>query len=157
MKTVILFVVSPLCYLYDDPVELYIVFRTLYTKYFYKLHNISPDEEVWRTISYINAFILPGHHFSVYNLWENPARKRAPAIPEADVNWSVAVSTSWHPSEVVFLRLQLAFRWLLRAFSGYLAAEQVLLLWDRVIAWDSLEIMAGELATYRHYCFHTFW
>ncbi|KAH9283064.1 TBC1 domain family member 19 [Echinococcus granulosus] len=38
--------------------------------------------------------------------------------------------------------LQIAFRWLLRGFSGYLAVEQVLLLWDRVLAWDSIEILA---------------
>ena len=39
-------------------------------------------------------------------------------------------------------RLRLAFKWLIRAFSGYLASEQVLLLWDRVLAYNSTDILA---------------
>lgn len=30
----------------------------------------------------------------------------------------------------------------MRAFSGYLSSDQVLLLWDRVLAYNSLEILA---------------
>uniref|UniRef100_A0A0V0J5L0 TBC1 domain family member 19 n=1 Tax=Schistocephalus solidus TaxID=70667 RepID=A0A0V0J5L0_SCHSO len=37
--------VSPLCYLYDDPVQLYIVFRQMYMNYFHRLHIISDDPE----------------------------------------------------------------------------------------------------------------
>ncbi|CAH8545410.1 unnamed protein product [Schistosoma bovis] len=33
----------PLCYLYDDPVTLYVTFRQLYIRYFYKLHTISDE------------------------------------------------------------------------------------------------------------------
>ncbi|KAF7248443.1 TBC1 domain family member 19 [Paragonimus skrjabini miyazakii] len=35
--------VLSLCYLYDDPVMLYMVFRELYIRYFHKLHTISND------------------------------------------------------------------------------------------------------------------
>ncbi|VDP14917.1 unnamed protein product [Echinostoma caproni] len=38
--------VLPLCYLYDDPVTLYVIFRQLYIRYFYKLHTISNDLSV---------------------------------------------------------------------------------------------------------------
>jgi len=31
----------------------------------------------------------------------------------------------------------------MRAFSGYLASNQLLALWDRILAYDSLEILAG--------------
>jgi hypothetical protein len=33
----------------------------------------------------------------------------------------------------------------MRAFSGYLASNQLLALWDRILAYDSLEILAGTL------------
>jgi len=31
----------------------------------------------------------------------------------------------------------------MRAFSGYLASNQLLALWDRILAYDSLEILAS--------------
>ncbi|KAF5394451.1 hypothetical protein PHET_11482 [Paragonimus heterotremus] len=37
------YLVLSLCYLYDDPVMLYMVFRELYIRYFHKLHTISND------------------------------------------------------------------------------------------------------------------
>ncbi|KAH8877100.1 TBC1 domain family member 19 [Schistosoma japonicum] len=38
--------------------------------------------------------------------------------------------------------VRFAFKWLMRAFSGFLAPDQVLLLWDRILGFDSLEILA---------------
>lgn len=40
-------------------------------------------------------------------------------------------------------RLRIAFKWMMRAFSGYLASNQLLALWDRILAYDSLEILSG--------------
>ena len=40
-------------------------------------------------------------------------------------------------------RLRIAFKWMVRAFSGYLSTDQLLLLWDRILGYDSLEIVAG--------------
>ena len=40
-------------------------------------------------------------------------------------------------------RLRVAFKWMMRAFSGYLASNQLLALWDRILAYDSLEILSG--------------
>ncbi|VDK33326.1 unnamed protein product [Taenia asiatica] len=108
--------VSPLCYLYDDPVELYAVFRELYIRYFHKLHTITDDEE------------------SILSLCITFERILLEKEPQLVLH---LVSIGAPP-------LQIAFRWLLRGFSGYLAAEQVLLLWDRILAWDSLEIIASE-------------
>lgn len=42
-------------------------------------------------------------------------------------------------------RLRIAFKWMVRAFSGYLSTDQLLLLWDRILGYDSLEVVAGEL------------
>lgn len=44
----------------------------------------------------------------------------------------------------LFIRLRIAFKWLMRAFSGYLASNQLLSLWDRILAYDSLEILPGR-------------
>lgn len=38
-------------------------------------------------------------------------------------------------------RVRLAFKWIMRAFSGHLPPEQVLFLWDLILAYDSLEIL----------------
>ncbi|RXN35441.1 TBC1 domain family member 19 [Labeo rohita] len=38
--------------------------------------------------------------------------------------------------------LRIAFKWIVRAFSGYLSTDQLLLLWDRILGYDSLEIVA---------------
>lgn len=34
---------------------------------------------------------------------------------------------------------------MVRAFSGYLATDQLLLLWDRILGYNSLEILAGNI------------
>ena len=36
--------------------------------------------------------------------------------------------------------LRLVFRWMMRGFSGHLPPEQLLYLWDLVIAYDSMEV-----------------
>ncbi|KAI0232518.1 TBC1 domain family member 19 [Lamellibrachia satsuma] len=47
----------------------------------------------------------------------------------------------FHLKTVGIQPLKIAFKWLIRAFSGYLASEQVLLLWDRILAYNTLEIL----------------
>ncbi|KAM7538315.1 hypothetical protein Aperf_G00000069272 [Anoplocephala perfoliata] len=106
--------ISPLCYLYDDTVELYVVFRELYIRYFHKLHSITEDD---------------GGMLSLCITFERILLEKEPRLV-------------LHLTSIGAPPLQIAFRWMLRGFSGYLAAEQVLLLWDRVLAWDSLEILA---------------
>lgn len=36
----------------------------------------------------------------------------------------------------------MVFKWLMKGFSGYLLPEQLLNLWDMIIAYDSLEILS---------------
>lgn len=45
-------------------------------------------------------------------------------------------------------RLRISFKWMVRAFSGYLATDQLLLLWDRILGYNSLEILAGNRITF---------
>ena len=47
-----------------------------------------------------------------------------------------------------YCSLKIAFKWLMRAFSGFLASDQVLLLWDRILSFDSLEILPGQSETF---------
>lgn len=42
----------------------------------------------------------------------------------------------------LFYRVRVVFKWLMRSFSGHLPPEQLLYLWDLIIAFDSLEITA---------------
>ena len=46
----------------------------------------------------------------------------------------------------VWLRLRLVFPWLATAFASQLDCRELLLLWDRVLGYDSLDIIASELA-----------
>ena len=47
-------------------------------------------------------------------------------------------------ADVFVPRLRIAFKWMVRAFSGYLSTDQLLLLWDRILGYDSLEVVAGK-------------
>ena len=38
--------------------------------------------------------------------------------------------------------LEIVFQWIFSAFVGFLSIEQVLYLWDRIIAYDSLELIS---------------
>lgn len=44
---------------------------------------------------------------------------------------------------IYWYSLQLVFNWLITAFASHLDCRQLLLLWDRVIGFDSLDIVAG--------------
>ncbi|XP_013412798.1 TBC1 domain family member 19-like isoform X2 [Lingula anatina] len=106
--------VAPLCYIYDDPVVLYYVFRELYMRYFFRLHQISSH---------------PQSIVSLCLLFESLLQSQEPQL-------------FLHLKTIQAQPLRIAFKWLIRAFSGYLDSEQVLLLWDRVLAYNSLEILA---------------
>ncbi|CAH8541803.1 unnamed protein product [Schistosoma bovis] len=104
----------PLCYLYDDPVTLYVTFRQLYIRYFYKLHTISDE----------NSGIL-----CLCLLFERLLQTKEPEI-------------FFHLKSFGAQPVRFIFKWLVRAFSGFLAPDQVLLLWDRILGFDSLEILS---------------
>lgn len=46
----------------------------------------------------------------------------------------------------------LVFRWIMRAFSGHLIPEQLLFLWDLILAYDSMEVLpllAASIISFR--------
>ena len=105
--------VAPLCYVYNEPAVLYFMFRTMYTRYFFHLHTLS---------SHPQGIVSLCLHF------ESLVQTHEPTL-------------FLHLKTIGVQPLRLAFKWLVRAFSGYLASEQVLLLWDRILAYDSLELL----------------
>lgn len=63
---------------------------------------------------------------------------------------SQTIASTWqnNDDDVSVIRLRIAFKWMVRAFSGYLSTDQLLLLWDRILGYDSLEIVAGQHTEY---------
>ncbi|XP_028401722.1 TBC1 domain family member 19-like isoform X2 [Dendronephthya gigantea] len=105
---------APLCYIYENPSRLYHVFRELYTRYFSRLHSISSH---------------PQGIVSLCLLFETLLQSQEPGL-------------FYHLRQIGMHPLKTAFNWMFYAFSGYLESEQVLILWDRVLGYDSLEILA---------------
>ncbi|XP_065158492.1 TBC1 domain family member 19 [Atheta coriaria] len=105
---------APICYIYKDPVKLYYVFRSFYLKYWHRLHRLCGHEQG------IVAICL---------LFERLLQKYEPVL--------------WHHFKKINIPpIKVVFKWLMRAFSGHLPPEQVLQLWDLVLGYDSLEIIA---------------
>ncbi|KAF6024478.1 TBC1D19 [Bugula neritina] len=105
--------VAPLCYVYDDVHVLYFMFRQLYLRYFHKLHIISSDTQS-----------ILGLATTFESLLQTQESQLFFHLKSMDI----------HPLKIVF-------KWLMRAFSGYLSIKECLLLWDKILAYDSLEIM----------------
>ncbi|XP_072941628.1 TBC1 domain family member 19 isoform X2 [Epargyreus clarus] len=104
---------TPFCYLYDDPIELYFMFRAFYIRYWHRLHNISTH---------------PQGIVSLCLLYERLLEANEPLL------WIHFRNININPIRVVF-------KWLMRAFSGHLAPDQLLLLWDAILGYDCLEIL----------------
>lgn len=106
--------VAPLCYLYNEPIKLYYVFREMYMRYFFRLHSISSHPQGIVALSLLFETLLQTHEPELF----------------------------FHLKSVGCQPLKIAFKWLVRAFSGYLSSDQVLLLWDRILAYNSLEMLS---------------
>ncbi|KAJ0179591.1 hypothetical protein K1T71_005303 [Dendrolimus kikuchii] len=104
---------TPFCYLYDDPVQLYYTFRAFYVRYWHRLHYISTH---------------PQGIVSLCLLYERLLESNEPLL------WIHFRNININPIRVVF-------KWLMRAFSGHLPPDQLLLLWDAILGYDCLEIL----------------
>ncbi|XP_075972363.1 TBC1 domain family member 19 [Anticarsia gemmatalis] len=104
---------TPFCYLYDDPVQLYYTFRAFYIRYWHRLHYISTH---------------PQGIVSLCLLYERLLEANEPLL------WIHFRNININPIRVVF-------KWLMRAFSGHLPPDQLLLLWDAILGYDCLEIL----------------
>ncbi|KAJ2950414.1 hypothetical protein O0L34_g8656 [Tuta absoluta] len=104
---------TPFCYLYDDPVQLYYTFRAFYIRYWHRLHFISTH---------------PQGIVSLCLLYERLLEANEPLL------WIHFRNINVNPVRVVF-------KWIMRAFSGHLPPDQLLLLWDAILGYDCLEIL----------------
>jgi len=102
---------APLCYLYDDPADVYFAFRALYVRHFCFLGCLDAAD----------GRAAP----ALGRLFEDLLAEREPIVFQ-------------HLSAIGAPPLAVAFPWIHSAFSGVLAVDQILLLWDRVIGFDSL-------------------
>ncbi|XP_063778241.1 TBC1 domain family member 19 isoform X1 [Pseudophryne corroboree] len=106
--------VAPLCFLYHEPSKLYQMFREMYVRFFFRLHSISSHISGIMSLCLLFETLLQTHHPQLF----------------------------YHLREIGAQPLRISFKWMVRAFSGYLATDQLLLLWDRIIGYNSLEILA---------------
>lgn len=52
----------------------------------------------------------------------------------------------------VHFSLKIAIKWIIKAFSGCLATDQILQLWDCILAYDTTEIIVGMFKNLILYC-----
>ncbi|XP_054718039.1 TBC1 domain family member 19-like [Uloborus diversus] len=105
--------VAPLCYIYEDPITLYHVFRELYVRYFFRLHSLSSH---------------PQGVLSLASSFETLLEEIEPQL-------------AYHFATHDIYPLKIAMKWIIKAFSGWLATDQILQLWDCILAYDSTEII----------------
>lgn len=115
---------GPLSYISDKKEECYYIFRAFYCKYFCYLHTISSH----------NQSII-----SLCKLFEDLLQMFEPEV-------------CYHLNQLGINPLKTAFPWIFYAFVGYLDIDQVInfvvlysiqiyLLWDRILGFESLEIL----------------
>ncbi|KAG5675845.1 hypothetical protein PVAND_005715 [Polypedilum vanderplanki] len=105
---------APFCYLYDSPIALYYTFRAFYVRYCHRLTTINTH----------NQGIV-----SLCLLFEKLLQTHEPSL------WS-------HFRELQIQPIRVVFKWLMRAFSGHLHPQELLILWDLILGYDSLEILS---------------
>lgn len=105
---------APLCYLYRDRASLYFVSRSLYAKLWCRLNVITSDK---------------GTLLSVCRLFETLLMMSQPRL-------------FLHLARIGVQPLHIAFPWIHQGFVQYLEIEQVLHLWDRIIANADVNLLA---------------
>jgi len=103
----------PFCYLYDNPDNVYMLFREFYAKYSSRLHTINNS----------NGLVYQCHVFE-------HIFKQLDSVLYFHIQYIIGKSP-----------LEIAFPWIVYSFIGMLDIEQILLLWDRIIGFDSLELI----------------
>ncbi|XP_066146495.1 TBC1 domain family member 19 [Euwallacea fornicatus] len=104
---------APFCYLYNNSADLYYAFRAYYLRYWHRLHRVCASAQGIVALCLQFEKLLQCYE---PNLWHHFKKCRI------------------HPLRVVI-------KWIMRAFSGHLPPEQLLTLWDFILAYDSLEII----------------
>jgi hypothetical protein len=104
---------APLCYVWSDTRRMYFNMRAMYAQYFCRLFTISTRE--WDILHLTRQF-------------EDTLQEACPELV-------------FHLCDIGIPPLKIAFNWIFYGFAGYLEVDQVLAVWDRVLAWDSLLVL----------------
>ena len=116
--------IAPITFLSEKPEECYYIFRNFYCKYLCYLHSLTSES---RGI------------ISLCKLFE-------------DLIQAYDSDLVYHLNQLGMPPLKIAFPWIFYSFIGYIEVEQVYLLWDRMIGYDSPDIivlLAVALFVYR--------
>eukprot|EP00048_Salpingoeca_helianthica_P003701 m.69758 g.69758 ORF g.69758 m.69758 type:complete len:526 (-) comp12848_c0_seq2:38-1615(-) len=108
------FYAAPICFLAADPPRAYELLRQMYTRYFSLLHTITSHTQG-----------LP----RLCRLFESLLHTHQPHLCR-------------HLQAISCDHLAVVVPWLVQAFAGFLEPLQVMLLWDRIVGFDSLEPLA---------------
>ncbi|CAD7922095.1 unnamed protein product [Amoebophrya sp. A25] len=108
---------GPFCYLAVKLEDAYPLYRAFYCRFFCKLHSISMEQ---------------GSLVSLCSLFESLFALHCPKAAHNLMEMS--------PTEP--LALKIAFPWIVSGFAGHLQTDELLLLWDRILGYDSTEIVA---------------
>lgn len=116
---------SPFCFLYASTPEMYFAFRAMWTRLLCRVATLTSADE---------GAVQLAHAF------ESMLAARAPKLV-------------YHMAQMGVRPLQCgAFGWIVGGFAGALDVEQVLLLWDRLLAHQSLQllpVLAAAIFTWR--------
>lgn len=101
----------------------------------------------------INKLHILGYCRSLLFIWNSYAVKSSWVISASQFHWNTIVGMNtliyyYRLSCIIYHRLKLVFPWFVTSFSGVLSVEQVFVLWDLIIGYDSLEILAGKYNIY---------
>jgi len=106
-------IAAPICFIHADVEHIYYMWRAMYCRYFCRLHIISSQKDTIYYLAKTFEDLLSTAHPKVYYH---------------------AVSIGAHP-------LRTVFPWIFTAFAGVLPVFQVLQVWDRIIAYNTLELL----------------
>ncbi len=104
---------APITFLYSNPEDVYFVFRNMYVKYFCRLHTVSSEKDSL---------------LSLCKYFEDILQEKDPQLFYHLLQMNV------HP-------LSIAYHWIFHAFAGYLIPEQLLVLWDRILGFDTMYVL----------------
>ncbi|KAF8058104.1 TBC1D19 [Scenedesmus sp. PABB004] len=124
---------APLCFLgLDRPAAVYRLFSALYCRHWCRLHTLNAERAPAAGLAVLAATYL--------------ALLQARALREVDP------AVAAHLTALGGSALELAFPWIVGAFVGALPPGEVLLLWDRVVGFDSLlplAVLAAAVMSWR--------
>ena len=104
---------APLCYISTNKEDCYYIFRSLYCKYFCHLNTISSH---------------PQSIVSLCKLFEDLLQMYEPEV-------------CFHLAQLGVSPVKTAFNWIVLAFVGVLEVDQIYMLWDRILGFETLEIL----------------